>query len=172
LTPPVLSDERPPGELAHLGPCVVVGFHRLPDSVHVLATARDLSSRLGAHLHVLHVVGGEDYPVDPDSPGWEQAAAAHIDDLRAAATAALGSDARKWSWGTCPGDPAKVLAELAQAHGALLVVVGTRGEGVGAAVARLVGGSVTHRLLRHGAVPVLVVPPRGKHSDPAREAAR
>jgi len=39
-----------------------------------------------------------------------------------------------------------------------MVIVGTRGEGPGAAISRMFDGSVTHGLLRSGHRPVLIAP--------------
>lgn len=56
------------------------------------------------------------------------------------------------------GGPAHAIAEAAQEIGADLIVVGNRGH---SAVAGLLLGSVTHRLLHIAKVPVLVVPDQG-----------
>ena len=56
------------------------------------------------------------------------------------------------------GGPAHAIAEAAQENNADLIVVGNRGR---SAVAGLLVGSVTHRLLHIAKVPVLVVPDQG-----------
>lgn len=51
------------------------------------------------------------------------------------------------------------LARAAEDHDALLIVVGTRGEGLRAAILRLIEPSVSHRVINRQDRPVLVVPP-------------
>jgi nucleotide-binding universal stress UspA family protein len=59
------------------------------------------------------------------------------------------------------GRPATVIAEVAEAEGADLVVVGRRGRGT---VTELLLGSVSHELAHHSATPVVLV---GRHQPAA-----
>lgn len=54
----------------------------------------------------------------------------------------------------CPGDPADIIARFAQEHGCDEIVMGTQGR---SAIAGLVLGSVTTKVLHLAKVPVLVV---------------
>lgn len=51
-----------------------------------------------------------------------------------------------------------MLARAADEHDALMIVVGSRGEGLRRALARLAGPSVSHGVIGHQRHPVLVVP--------------
>ena len=55
------------------------------------------------------------------------------------------------------GDPALRLNQVAKEHDALMVIVGSRGEGVRAALGRLIQPAVSHRLIHDARFPVLVV---------------
>jgi nucleotide-binding universal stress UspA family protein len=142
---------------------LLVGHDEQPASRAAVRVAADLAVRLGAYLHVVHVVDLSDTPIDADSADWEQGAAK--------ALVALHEDARKllsgfdigWTYHACHGDPAELLARVAEEHGALFVAVGTTSRGL---VRRLMeGGSVSRRLMRRHDFPVLVVPE--PDSDPA-----
>ena len=67
-----------------------------------------------------------------------------------------GLDARVIFAGGIAGHAANTIAEVAAAHGADLIVVGTRGQ---TAFAGLMLGSVAQRLLHVAPCPVLAVPP-------------
>jgi nucleotide-binding universal stress UspA family protein len=69
------------------------------------------------------------------------------------------SDARvPWSYEDRRGDPAGELAEAATEHQALMIVVGTREEGVRQALSRLIEPSVSHSVIHRQRRPVLVIP--------------
>jgi nucleotide-binding universal stress UspA family protein len=150
---------------------LVVGYDRSDASHRTLTVATDFASRLGARLHVVHVVDLNDYPVDPDSADWEQRGLAELEDEFQVATAALHDWPGEWTYDVQRGDPVHALAEVAKREGALMIVVGTRGGGLGTALGRLLGGpwSVSHGLERAG-IPVLVVPapPKGTGSSSHR----
>lgn len=57
---------------------------------------------------------------------------------------------------TSYGDPRRMLEEIAEQHGADLIVIGPRGTG---GVAKLVMGTVAEYLIQHGDRPVAVIPP-------------
>jgi nucleotide-binding universal stress UspA family protein len=54
----------------------------------------------------------------------------------------------------CCGGPARIIVQVAQSEGCDIIVIGSRGL---SEFAGMVLGSVTHRVLRHSTVPVLVV---------------
>jgi nucleotide-binding universal stress UspA family protein len=63
-----------------------------------------------------------------------------------------------WTYEARHGDPAKVLCGVAEERNALLIVVGSRGEGLRRALGRLVDPSISHGVIQHQHRPVLVVP--------------
>jgi nucleotide-binding universal stress UspA family protein len=137
---------------------IVAGHGREPSSEPALAAAVDLASRLGAHLHVVHAVDLDDYPVDPDAADWEEQGERKLAAQRAHVEAVLSQAGIAWTYDTRRGDPADLLAVAADERDALLIVVGTHGEGMRAALDRLLNRSVSHGLIRRQHRPVLVVP--------------
>jgi len=71
--------------------------------------------------------------------------------------AALAAHRGGWTYQTGRGDPARLLISVADEHDALMIVVGSRGEGLHVFVERLISPSVAHRLIEHSRRPVLVV---------------
>ncbi|MGE3287236.1 MAG: universal stress protein [Pseudonocardia sp.] len=141
--------------------CLVVAYGDEPADERVLAVAADLAVRTGARLHVVHVVDLRDYPVDPDAPDWEERASERIAGHRRRVDALL--DAHEPSPPRVQevrrGDPVAEIAAVAHEQDAFVIVVGTRGEGPGAALSRLLDPSVSHGLIHRQHRPVLVVPP-------------
>ncbi|MDT7649454.1 MAG: hypothetical protein QOI36_860, partial [Pseudonocardiales bacterium] len=66
------SCRRMPSTLDTAGTTLVVGHSHDPSSDDALAVALDLGRRLRAQLHVLHVIGTGDYPIDIDAGDWEE----------------------------------------------------------------------------------------------------
>lgn len=144
---------------ARRGCALVVGFDRNPTSLSALGVAAGLAERLDADVHVVHAIDLSDYPVDPDSATWEDDAAAAVAQERELAAQTLKDFGGRWSYQAAHGEPAELLASVADEVDALMVVVGARREGPAAAISHLVSPSVSKRLLGHGATrPVLVVP--------------
>lgn len=140
------------------GPTLLVGHGRDPSSDRALLAAVDLGRRLGARLHVVHVVDLNDYPVNTEAPDWGQRGAeavaaeqGHVEDLLAASPV-------DWSYEARHGEPARVLCTAAEEHDALLIVVGSRGEGLRRALGRLMDPSISHAVIQRQCRPVLVVP--------------
>jgi nucleotide-binding universal stress UspA family protein len=127
-----------------------------------LPLAKDLVQQTGAKLVVVHVdelMGGRaaGYPVEVNEDQLQAKVRACVEDLRRD-----GIDAELRLATVTAGGAAHVIADLARDAGADLIVTGTRGHG---ALAGLLLGSVTHRLLHISPCPVLAVPP------PQREQA-
>jgi nucleotide-binding universal stress UspA family protein len=139
-------------------PVLVVGHSRSRGSGDVLAVACDLARRLGAVVHVVHAISLDDYPVDPDADDWEAQAARALRSQRAEVEAALTGVVSGWSYHASRGDPVKLLCAVAEEQDALMIVVGTRGAGGGAALARLLNRSVSRAVIGCQRRPVLVVP--------------
>src|SRR4051794_18486591 len=53
-------------------PTLVIGHGRDPSSDFALAAAIALARRLRGRLHIVHVVGLSDYPIDPDAADWQE----------------------------------------------------------------------------------------------------
>lgn len=145
------SSEAPP---AHL----VLGHDRHPRSAVALRVAADLATRLGAELHVVHGIDLADYPIDPDAADWEQQARRAIDDQQQQVAAAFADRDTGWSYHAWRGDPVELLITVAEETDALMIIVGTRGEGPSTVLDRLFERSVSHGLIARQRRPVLVVP--------------
>ncbi|MBW0118937.1 MULTISPECIES: universal stress protein [Pseudonocardia] len=139
---------------------LVVGHDRSASAGRALEVAVDLARRLGgAAVHVVHGVDLDDYPIDPDSADWDQQAARALEEQRRAVRDVAGGALGGWSYHAGRGDPADLLVALAQEVDALMIVVGTQGEGVSAVFERVLDRSVSHAVIHRQHRPVLVVPP-------------
>ena len=160
----MLTDARKPqrieGPTAALRPTshVVVGFDRCPASRRALCFAIELASPLNAHLHVAHIIDLQDFPVDPDGDDWEQCFADTLDKERATACDLQSALSGNWTYYAHRGDPAQVLAALAETHDALMIILGAARGGLMSAIERVLGVSVSARLIRHTHRPVVLVP--------------
>lgn len=138
---------------------LVLGHARDPASAHALEVAADLARRLHAHLHIVHGVDLADYPIDPDAADWEQQADRALAEQHRQVDVAMASAPNSWTYHAARGDPVSLLTVVATEHDALMIIVGTRGEGFGATLERMLGRSVSHGVIRRQHRPVLVVPP-------------
>lgn len=142
-------------------PVLLLGYAHGPAGDRAVRVAADLASRLGVDLHVVHVVDSRDYPVDPDAADFDTEAERRLADQHDRVEALLrraGHAGAGYSQDTVRGAPVAALAAAADAVDAFMIVVGSRGEGPGSALARLVEPSVSHGLIGHQSRPVLVVP--------------
>jgi len=130
---------------------IVVGFDGSASSENALAWAMDEADRVGAPVHVVHVMhdpvynGVIDKVIRDSLVEGAQQALAHAETLRADRS---GPFSAEW----VSGSPAGVLVAASQR--ARLVVVGTRGHG-GFTAALM--GSVSQHLIRHAHGPVAIV---------------
>lgn len=111
--------------------------------------ARDWAQRLGARLHVLHVV----WPASDPTPQSSLAKAAEGLGNGVVVVTAVES-----------GLPAARIVDYAARQGAQLIVLGTHGR---TGVSRALIGSVAERVVRMAPCPVLTVP-SGWHGMPGR----
>ncbi|HEY0561565.1 MAG TPA: universal stress protein [Frankiaceae bacterium] len=157
---PSRRDEPRPRTAAPGAPVILVGADGGPGGGSALAAAGRLAARLGAE-----VVVGHAQALPPAVPVGE-AAADLRDDLEVAvllqAAASLDPFGVPWRLALADGEAGPALRRLAEQCDADLVVVGSRGCGVGVTLRRLVGGSVSAHLVHHETRPVLVVPPPGR----------
>lgn len=149
---------------------LVLGHDRHPRSEAALSVAADLTRRLHAHLHVVHGIDLADYPIDPDAADWEQQAQHALTDQRRQVTAALVGCHTGWSYHAWRGDPVRLLTTVADETDALMIIVGTRGEGLGKVLDRILEPSVSHGLIARQQRPVLVVP-HNDNPDPTSATA-
>lgn len=136
---------------------IVVGFDRQPQSLTALGTAADLAARLSARLQVVHAIDLADYPIDPDSDDWEEDARNYLAEERAQVASVLSSISTGWEYHAVRGDPVRALLEAAEKYSALMIVVGSHGEGWRHSLERLFSPSVSHGVISRGTRPVLVV---------------
>lgn len=113
-----------------------------------VGVAIDYARRLGARLHVLHVLSREDVDVTQ-----------RLSD----ASAPAGSDVPVII-ASIAGDPAEEILAYARRHPIGLVVVGTHGR---SGFSRMLLGSVAERVLRGASCPVLTVPPGAVAAAPS-----
>jgi nucleotide-binding universal stress UspA family protein len=137
---------------------LVLGHSRHPAADTALGVAVDLARRLRADLHVVHGVDLFDYPVDPDAADWEQQARHALDEQRRRVEAVLADFPMGWTYQAGHGNPSRLIATVAEETNALMIVVGSHGEGPGATFDRLLAGSVSRTVLRRQRRPVLIVP--------------
>jgi nucleotide-binding universal stress UspA family protein len=144
---------------------LVVGHDRMPESREALGVAIDLASRMCAHIHVVHAVDLTDYPINPDAPDWEEKAQITLAEERKAVTQLLRNHVWGWTYLVGRGDPARLLISVANELDSLMIIVGSRGEGLHLVVERLISPAVSHRLIERARRPVLVVShPRDHHA--------
>lgn len=170
------------------GATVVTGVSDPGTGRAVLAQALDLAARMGGDLIIAHVeeipvaAGGmlpasgmAGPPVAPiPTPEAVEVAADRtaeedwVHSLRAEVAAELGLEHVACTHRHGVGDPGRVLADLAHEADAYCVVVGSRGEGIWAALGRMFRPSVSRSALRDQRVPVLVVPSNFEVHDAAQ----
>jgi nucleotide-binding universal stress UspA family protein len=136
---------------------LVVGHSRAPAGQEALRVARELAGRLNARLFVMHVVTLGDYPVNPDAADWDEQAQRNLAQQQEQVRTALAGCRQQWTYSVSRGDPVSVISSAAEKNDALMIIVGTRGHGVGPAIERMLGGSVSHGLIRRQHRPVLIV---------------
>ncbi len=128
---------------------VVVGFDGSEPARRAVALAAELIHGPGAEL-VVATAFTTRYPLGTESNVdlREEAESVAVDGVRLAEE--LGVDCRQR---VEDGDPRYVIDAIAEAEGADLIVIGTRGRG---SLARLVLGSVAAYLVGHSEIPVAV----------------
>lgn len=136
---------------------LVVGHSHAPASQEALRVAKVLARSLNAHLHVVHGVTLGDYPVDPDASDWEEQAERTLAKQHEQVRTALIGCPQQWSYRVARSDPVSLISSVAEENDALMIIVGTRGQGVGPTIERLIAGSVSHGLIRRQDRPVLIV---------------
>lgn len=134
---------------------IVVGVDGSDGSDRAVAEATEVAKRDGAGIVLVHVVEriaakGDMAPLRADEPEIKERIEKQAADLR---DAGVEADVRFES--IVLGGPARSIADVADEIGADLIVVGTRGH---SALAGVILGSVTQKLLHLASCPVLCVP--------------
>lgn len=158
---------------------IVAGVQEPESGQLVLAQALDLAARLDGRVVVAHVeeipiaagvgmpasgMAGPPVLLPPEeavSDEQREAEQSWVHELCEQVAAERDLREVPCSFRHAAGDPGRVLAELAEEADAYCVVVGSRGEGVLAAIGRWFRPSVSRSVLRENCVPVLVVPSAG-----------
>jgi nucleotide-binding universal stress UspA family protein len=136
---------------------VLVAVDGSEQSLKAARLAADIAVRLGAALRLVHVIPKVPLPADVyglKMAELEREHHAYAEGILAKAAAQLERPGLKVETSVLDGAPAERLAEEAAAPGVGMVVVGSRGHG---AVARVLLGSVSDRLVHISSRPVLVV---------------
>ncbi len=127
-------------------------------SDHALTTALELAKRIDAEVELLVVVPSSE-PLFPHNPDNREAAARidreEVERAQEALDTLARRDERITHTRVGHGTPYKVILEYAEERGAELIAMGTMGHNF---AGRILLGSTTERVLRHGHCPVLVVP--------------
>lgn len=127
-------------------------------SAHALETTLGLAERIGAEVELLAVVPRSD-PLFPRNPDNREAAARidreEVERAQNALDEIAQRDARISRTHVGHGTPYEVILEYAEERGAEFIAMGSTGQSF---AGRMLLGSTTERVLRHGRFPVFVVP--------------
>lgn len=138
---------------------IVVGTDFSPEADRALSWAVDLAERLGQSVEIVHVQPTGAFVLPPPIDVLPVAVAAPDDTAAKASLASRveGAAASGVSVASrvVAGEPAAALNDAAKERNAFLLVVGSHGS---SGLAHVLLGSVAERVVRHAAVPVLVVP--------------
>lgn len=142
---------------------IVVGFDDHEASRKALLQAVQLCTALKVHLHVVHVVGIEDTPIDPDNAEWEGGIASRLEQLREDAEQLIALAADDWTYHAVSGNSWQRLLAVSEEVDAGMIVVGQHlhAHALASALGHFLsaGGkdSVAQRLVHHGGRSVLIV---------------
>ena len=134
---------------------VVVGYDGFAEAAQALAAAAQIARASGAELRVVRTFTHEAVPRGLGVPGFARVIPAAVDAARERledAVAELPDDAHAEAV-FVEGDPVAVLTR--ESEGADVLVVGSRGHGP---IGAVLTGSVSSRLARTAACPLLIVP--------------
>lgn len=150
-------------------PVLLVGVQPEQASTVALAAAK-LATQLGASVLCVHVQSGrlvttrlpqtlpDAQTSAPDES--EDAATVFPAELHQHLSSVFDQASVSWSARELEGDPAKALSLVAEDVDAVMIVVGTRRQGLRSKMAEFIDGSVAVNLAHRQARPVLVIPQR------------
>lgn len=149
--PPSGGNDIPKGAAMKTIVCAVDGSESAADALQfAIELCKDTGAALTAVAVRVHPPAGRSGSI-PVVPIEEHAGTRKIVDDAVATIAASGVEAHGV---VADGDPAEEITAAAQAHGADMIVVGSRGLG---AVAGVLMGSVSRALVKRSPMPVTVV---------------
>jgi len=136
---------------------VAVGTDGSETAAKAVSAALELAERYGAALVVLSAFNGRSGApaaprlAPPAHPEWASNAAEQVERILAAAEESAAERGIECSTAMAEGDPGEVLVELAERHGADVLVVGSKG------MERRLLGSVPNTVTHKAPCSVLVV---------------
>jgi nucleotide-binding universal stress UspA family protein len=136
---------------------IVLATDGSSDAERALEYARDLALRDGAQVIVVHAF--EAVPAYLGASEKTEVAARHVGagrEIAEQAQQALEDAGVDVETEVLQGPPGEAILRVAEAHGADLIVMGTRGRGD---LTSLLLGSVSHRVAAHSHIPVMIVRP-------------
>jgi nucleotide-binding universal stress UspA family protein len=125
-----------------------------PDAGQALVHARDLALRDGAQVIVVHTF--DPVPTYLGDPWRDQVAARHVSagqEVADSAAQSLQEAGIDVTVEVLEGPPADAILKVADVQDCDLIVIGSRGHGT---FASLLLGSVSHRVLSHARIPVMI----------------
>jgi nucleotide-binding universal stress UspA family protein len=134
-----------------------------PDAQEALNYARDLALRDASTVIVVHAF--EPVPTYLGDPVEGRVLARHVasgEEVAREAAGRLREAGMEVIVEVLEGPPADAILNVARVRACDLIVMGSRGHG---ALASLLLGSVSHRVLAHARVPVMVVRAQGKETE-------
>lgn len=136
---------------------ILVAYDGSSLSRKAIAHASDLAERYGAALTVIHVyqvplVNNGDFMVTLP-PDWSQQYMDHSFKVLEEAKGLVPGTV-KAEFKLIDGDPANTILDYADENGTDLIVLGSRGLG---GIREFVLGSVSHNVMQHAKLPVLIV---------------
>lgn len=143
---------------------LVVGVDAHPEIHPALLYAIAFAGQLAAGLRIVHTIDPADYPIEPDSPYYEQEFADTLESECTRTRAALATFTGSWSYDLTGGDPAHLLTTIANACDAMMIVIGTPHRGLTSIFERFSRNSVATHLMHHTHRPLLMVPDAARFS--------
>ena len=109
-------------------------------------------------MDVVHALDMSNSPLVDASTQPNHAAQQNLRTAREHVQAALQAVPVRWTYDLTDGDAVDALLAAANAHAALMIVVGRPEPGLGAALGHMLTNAVTRTLIRRSPRPVVVVP--------------
>lgn len=149
---------------------IVVGLDGSAGATRAVSWAIDLARRTGAEIVAVHVgqepvrdIAAYGFAAPLPVPDWQDAVRGQFENEWCLPLRKAGIRYRTIFE---EGAPAARLVEIAEREGAGLIVTGCRGFGL---LREAILGSVSHDVVQHADVPVVVVPPHRKVREKAAE---